>query len=139
MRKYLNSEFYNSFTQSEQLHIAESKIITPNNPWYGKDGGKDTIDKIFLLSIEEVVKYFGDSGKLRSPSLSKFSIDDRYSQARIALALDANATASWWWLRSAGRDSGDAAAVSGDGDVSMIGLLVGSAAGGVRPALWLNL
>ena len=37
----------------------------PNNPWYGSMGGEDTQDKIFLLTIEDVVcKYFGDSSRL---------------------------------------------------------------------------
>ena len=61
MRKYLNGEFYQSFNDVDRGRIIEVTNDNPNNPWYGTSGGKPTIDKIFLLSVEEVVKYFGDS------------------------------------------------------------------------------
>ena len=61
LRKYLNGEFYEKFTKEEQKHIAETEIQNPNNMWYDTNGGNDTTDKIFLLSLQEVDKYFGDS------------------------------------------------------------------------------
>ena len=62
MRKYLNGEFYNSFNETDRKRIVEVMNDNPANPWYGTSGGNSTTDKIYLLSIAEVVKYFGDSG-----------------------------------------------------------------------------
>jgi len=82
------------------------------------------------------VRYFGDSGQLQKKT-NDWWIYDQYNDARIAKG--ASGAASWWWLRSPGYSSLDAAAVLDDGGVYMGGYRVGSAGGGVRPALWLNL
>jgi len=66
MRKYLNGEFYDSFSESDRERIIEVVNGNPDNPWYGTNGGNPTIDKIFLLNIEEVLKYFGDSGQIKT-------------------------------------------------------------------------
>jgi hypothetical protein len=63
LRKYLNSEFLDKFDSSK---IVPTTNINPDNPWYGTNGGNPATDKIFLLSLDEVVEYFGDSGDLKS-------------------------------------------------------------------------
>ena len=136
LRRYLNEEFYNSFSASEKAMIAETRISNNKNPRYGTNGGNDTNDKIFLLSLEEVVKYFGDSGQLNNISERK-SLSDQYNSARIA--QDGRGTATWWWLRSPGSFSAYAANVLYDGTVDVFGDFVRSGSGGVRPALWMNL
>ena len=61
LRKYLNSEFYDRFTTAEKSRIIPVLNKNSDNQWYGSKGGADTQDNIFLLSIEEACKYFGDS------------------------------------------------------------------------------
>ena len=117
IRHYLNNEFmYNRFTPDEILQIAETTLINSNNQWFGTDGGNDTIDRVFLLSIEEVVRYFGDSGKLgNQPQAHYWGISDEFNLNRIAYlhdSVDVSAVVtdlpitpggSWsWWLRSPG-------------------------------------
>jgi len=135
LRYYLNNDFYSKLPINDRDRIAKKTIVNYDNPWFKTKGGSDTSDKIFLLSIEEVVRYFGDSGQLQNKS-NDWWITDQYNDARIA--GDLSGAASWWWLRSPGGGSGGAAYVTGGGSVRMIGGNVGSA-GGVRPALWLNL
>jgi len=77
----------------------------------------ETYDKIFLLSLEEVKTYFN-------------GINDR-------IAKHGNKTA-WWWLRSIGDFSINAAYVYRDGEIYVNGFDVNSN-GGVRPALWIKL
>jgi hypothetical protein len=138
LRSYLNGAFYNTFSAEEKRRIKETRIVNSDNPWYSTKGGADTDDRIFLLSIEEAVKYFGDSGQLRNKNpKSEYYIDDQYNAARIA--KDAYGEACWWWLRSPGSNSDFAAYVNADGDVDVLGNLVYSTYGGIRPALWLNL
>jgi hypothetical protein len=45
----------------------------------------------------------------------------------------------WWWLRSAGNKSINAADVDNDGDVNGSGNGVNYSSVSVRPALWLHL
>ncbi len=61
LRKYLNGEFYDKFSAADKSRIIPVINKNPDNQWYGSKGGADTQDRVFLLSIEEVCKYFGDS------------------------------------------------------------------------------
>ena len=144
LNKYLNDDFYNKFSPEDKQRIIAETVITPSNPWYGTFGGESIKSAIFLLSIEEIVKYFGDSGQLKKPARDHV-IDDQYNTERIAYKED-NKT-SWWWLRSPGATSNDAAFVAADGRISLLGDGVdyisivfggGAAVAGIRPALWLS-
>lgn len=139
LHDYLNGEFYSSFNASDKARIAETLVKTNNNPWYGTSGGADTRDMIFLLSLEEVVKYFGDSGKLKQANLkeNQSGFSDLYDSDRIAKDKAGNAV--WWWLRSPGDYNHEAAFVLADGYVRISGDGVDMDIVGVRPALWLNL
>ena len=117
LRKYLNGEFLREFSSDQQRRIEETRIENNDNQQYGTKGGSDTIDKIFLLSFNEVNRYFGND----SDRIAKY-----------------NKKACWWWLRSPGYNKRDAACVDDVGSVSVINGTV-YFNGGVRPALWLNL
>jgi hypothetical protein len=137
LRMYLNGEFYNKFNAEEKGRIAEVTLTNDCNPWWPNvSGGNATRDKIFLLSIEEVVQYFGDSGQLkrRNPK-NKYYIEDDFGPARIAKL--AGGGKAWWWLRSPGIKN-HAAGVSDDGGLVVHGRRVDFVSGGVRPALFLN-
>jgi hypothetical protein len=137
LRRYLNNEFYQKFSSQEQARILSSQIINKNNQWYGTTAGNNTIDKVFLLSIEEVVKYFGDSGKLNRRPRNSWRISDGFNKKRVANY--GNRVWWWWWLRSPGNRSLATARVYANGTLSMGGYDVNDAEGGVRPALWLSL
>ena len=150
LREYLNGAFLQTFSSLEQSQIASVTNANPDNPWYGIPGGKNTTDKIFLLSIDEVVKYFGDSGDLQArkgwywedpgQSVLKdeqgYFINDQYNEARIGIYRSKN---TWWWLRSPGGYGRHAVYVNSDGCLYIYGVYVDFDIGGVRPALWLNL
>ena len=135
LRQYLNGEFYDSFNEADKARIAETRLANDNNQWFGTSGGNETSDRIFLLSLEEVVKYFGDSGQLRNRPSNEI-IDDQYNSERIA--TDANGGASEWRLRSPGSNSDSAALVLSVGRVLVRGYVIYANAP-FRPALWLNL
>jgi hypothetical protein len=139
LRGYLNGEFYNKLPGDFKALIAETRLTNDNNQWFGTSGGNATTDKIFLLSIGEVVKYFGDSGQLKNrPDSNAYWITDQYNSARVA--KDAAGTGSWWWLRSpGGNGSYSAARVGHAGRLGVYGYYVLDVFGGLRPALWLNL
>ena len=171
LRKYLNSEFYNLFNRDEKARIKEVKIKKLRNPWFSKYGisidAKDTSDKIFLLGIEDVVMYFGDSGQLAKGNpdsvddlISRLGNDvnpnfiqmllaeksnkgiwikDCFNKSRIA--YDECNEATWWWLRSPGYFPSFTATVNHDGNIYLVGQDVNAEIAksvGVRPALWLK-
>ena len=87
------------FSSQERSRILTTPNANPNNQWYGTKGGEPTQDKVFLLSIDEVVKYFGDSGQLKNRPRNAWWINDQYNTKRIAKD---GSEAWWWWLRSPG-------------------------------------
>lgn len=59
IRQWLNDDFYNNaFDADEQKGIVKVKLSNPNNACWGTKGGKDTEDHVFLLSAEELRKYY---------------------------------------------------------------------------------
>ncbi|GHU38206.1 hypothetical protein FACS1894105_11760 [Clostridia bacterium] len=139
MRGYLNGEFYNSFSEADRTRIAEVVNQNPDNPWDGTPGGNPTTDRIFLLSIEEVVKYLGDSGQLQAkptgPKGESWWIDDQYNSVRLAKF---GSKPAWWWIRSPGYIGSCAGYVQTKGLLHIHGGGVAGKNGGVRPALWLK-
>ncbi|MCC8111507.1 MAG: DUF6273 domain-containing protein [Ruminococcus sp.] len=75
LRKWLNEDFYNTFTPEEQARILETHLENPNDVDWHREGGNDTDDKIFLLSLNEVEEY-----------MTKSERNDE----------------NWWWVRSSG-------------------------------------
>ena len=144
LRQYLNSDFLNNLDQVDRNRISETRINNPDNLWYGTKGGNYTFDKFFLLNIDEVDQYFGNSGDYRSKRRKDHQgnslnygwyIYNNDNRDRVA---SYNGAASGWWLRSPGDPRDYAAIVIDDGFVRVGGGSV-SSADGVRPALWLNL
>ena|GEM_PF-6907062 len=161
MRKYLNEQFIAACSNKERARIVQTKLINQNNPWYMSGlGGSDTEDFIFLLSINETVQYFGDSGDLAKRNgwywvgaekdkedRGEYGIRemihkdgrgqflyDQYNDARIAKNL--HNEESWWRLRSPGRDNMYTAAVSPVGAIIVTG--TPHTKNGMRPALWVR-
>jgi len=139
---WLNGEFYRELCQGNNNRIISADNITGNNPLCPESKGSEkTRDNVFLLSLDEVCRYFGDStANLQKYSITEndFYISDENDPKRVATH---NGKASWWWLRSPGIDSDYAADVDFDGCVDVFGSHIDAvmAVGGVRPALWLNL
>jgi len=136
LRWWLNDCFINeAFSTEEQSMIVTTKVSNPNNPEYNTDGGNDTEDKIFLLSIEEAEKYFSSKENRQcKPSA--------YAKGNGASVSD-NGNC-FWWLRSPGMYENYAARVDSDGYILEFGTEVFShysdhAYTAVRPALWIDL
>ena len=138
LRKWMNGTFLNkAFNAEEQAQIQNTTVSADKNPEYNTNPGNATTDKVFLLSINEVEKYFNsDEARKCAPTA--------YAKAQGAYTSDIYKTASgaatcWWWLRSPGNSQTHAASVHNHGSVYYTGYLVNYAHDAVRPALWINL
>jgi hypothetical protein len=153
LRKYLNGEFYDRFSEVDQSRIIPTLNQNLDNPWYGTRGGADTQDSIFLLSVEEAVcRYFGDSGsKLRNPGKNQRYWFERKDENNSRRCAKFKGRTTWYWLRSSGRVNKKAVYIHGDGNIGIQGNNIFKAniddfyyegvkyMGGVRPVLRLKL
>ena len=118
---YTSNNFMKSaFTDEEKAKIPKVTIVNDNNPQYNTRGGTNTQDYVFLLSINEV------------KTLLPLYVDEQNNMCAKIHCI------AYWWLRSPGYDTDNAASVSYDGTLDAYGGSVGSNDIGVRPALWLN-
>ena len=131
IRQWLNNEFYTTaFNKAEKAKIQTSLIKNKDNSEHGTSGGNDTEDKVFLLSEKEADTLFSNDDE-------RIAKATEYAEESGVYVNEEKA--AWWWLRSPGSNSYDAAGVRDDGWVHRRGDYVRSDSGGVRPALHLNL
>ncbi|MBR5347590.1 MAG: serine/threonine protein kinase, partial [Deltaproteobacteria bacterium] len=97
LRKWLNGTFLDAaFSTKEQSRIVSSTVTADQNPSYNTSPGNNTTDKVFLLSITEVNRYFSSDSARQCRGTA-------YCYARGAYKAD-NGNC-WWWLRSPGHYS----------------------------------
>jgi len=163
IRHWLNNDFYNTLSASDRAAIEEIYVINNDNPWFGTPGGNNTTDKLFLLSLEEVVRYFGGNIEcLNNRGLNEWgmwedNIWNEFNVARSARYQEDNSHA--WYLRSPGASPARVAAVVFGGSIWMAGVNADEGGRpssrtifsdteyeqhwfpyyGVRPAMWINL
>ena len=149
---YSRRNFINSaFTSTQRSAIKTTNVVNNNNIYNGTTDGKNTSDKVFLLSESEV--YHTDTaagyGFVKDNETDDEAKKSRCSTYAYAMGTwrcyntDAEYTKYneniWWWLRSPGDSSDNAAVVTYFGWVYKFGSDVDDDEDGVRPALHLNL
>ena len=93
LRTWLNDTFFNdAFDQNEADFICNNYITTPTNPDFPSPSGDATVDKVYLLSLNEVLSYFGSITE-RKLKCTYASYSNTY--------LDGNDYCCWW-LRTPG-------------------------------------
>lgn len=131
LRSWLNKDFMSAaFTEEEQAAVQINKVVMEDNSDNGTEGGKDTRDKIYLLSDQEVQQYGFTRDRARRMEPTEY--------ARTKGALVSGGFA-YWWLRSPGEYAQKAAVVYPEGGISDAGDFMGRSYETVRPVLLLNL
>ena len=125
-----------AFSAKEQAAIAVTDVVNGPNPDYNTDGGNNTTDRIFLLSIAEVYNrsYF--------PDFRWFSTNTAYvaDGGKLGSGMHEVGENDWWWLRSPGFDNTMAVFIDWeDGSSNTDGNLVDNNSFAVRPAFNLKL
>lgn len=132
LRKWLNADFINdAFSTAEQSKIQSTQVPADKNPKFDVDSGNPTTDKVFLLSVLEVEKYFS--------SAETKELFDVVAGSNVS---------NPWWLRTSGASGSIfnfsdglqncATLITISGAISYGGNPVGTAKG-VRPAMWVSI
>ena len=134
LRKWLNSTFLTkAFTKDEQSLIPTVTVLAESAPGFGGNPGRNTEDRVFVLSGQEVRKYFPKKW------------DGGASPTKYVIAKDSDLPNDYrgnyaWWTRSPGASGGTVAFAGPDGLISIDGYWCDvSWPIGVRPALWISL
>lgn len=149
IRKWLNNEFVkNAFTALERNVIPVTEVVNEDNSLFDTEGGRDTEDQLYLLSVTEALNpdygFSEDDGN----SATREALNTSYAAAGGEIGkkeMSSTGSADQWWLRSPGYKGDYAAYVYEYGNVYMDGsslydkeeeAFVGKA---VRPVMHLNL
>ncbi len=128
LRAWLNSGFMNNaFSFEEQSRL----VMTPcdaGSVWAAYNSS--TVDKIFLLSPDEVKQYL-------PAEADRLVISTPYAVSQGVYVKEESGY-TWWWLRVSGRDRVHAAYVYSYGPIDTNGDKVTVVEGGVRPAIWVK-
>ena len=132
LRKWLNEKFYDqAFSHDEKEDIITSSVKAERNPRYLKTpAGKDTNDKLFLLSLRELEKYKAGGRRYKAGY-------NRYSAAvRMFWDETDNTYYGDWWLRTPG--SSPNRVMNVELEPTKYGQIVDELRCGVRPAMWVR-
>lgn len=138
LRAWLNNDFYNkAFSSSEKARIVEVNNTNPavSGSVYGymfyTEGGRNTKDKVFLLSVEEAESFYKKFGSWNCYFTKKVAKQGGY-------AADIN-LGPVWWLRSPGAEKNCASMVIASEGIhkscfepAWVNTI------GVRPAIWIT-
>ncbi|MCL2092258.1 MAG: DUF6273 domain-containing protein [Micrococcales bacterium] len=132
LRRWLNGAFLGSLGGALSARVLSATVRNGPNPTWGMDGGRDTEDQVFLISMQEAASYL--SG--REPNWEEYRSGD-FQSDNLKAKTEGSSGASWW-LRSPGNRTDCAAHVGVGGLILSSGVVVYMPCG-VRPAFWLNL
>ena len=146
LRAWLNDDFYNTaFTDEEKEKINTKTVKNGENPFYSDStASADTLDKVFLLSIE------GATNKAYNFSEDRGDYDDlrkcaptEYATAKGAYISDIQTKdglfTSLWWLRTVGQYENETVYVIGSGYIRKDGWNVNRNDFVIRPVIAISL
>ncbi|MCH5266007.1 MAG: fibronectin type III domain-containing protein [Lachnospiraceae bacterium] len=117
IRTWLNQDFLTTaFTPQEEEKIYDTNVKTADNPWSNEPGGNDTIDKVYLPSIEEMLEpdygFSSDAEEMRVREVTATN----YARAGGTQKQTYDAFVTYW-LRSPGKQKGYPAATGWYGEI----------------------
>ena len=132
LRVWLNGDFFQAaFSPEHQALILLSEVKADKNPRADVDPGRDTKDRIFILSATEAGRYFDSDRARQCPGTA-------YCLAR---SKETENGACRWWLRTSGvENDSSVSVVTAKGEIFLVGFSCGhDPYPAVRPAMWIEL
>ena len=127
-----------AFTAEERAAIRQTTVVNEDNSHYGTEGGNDTTDRVYLLSIAEACNAsYGFNSTFDTNSKTRVSTNTAYTAGKSGMY--SVGAADYWWLRSPGSYSDSASGVNNYGYGNYYGSSVHGGNVAFRPALHLNL
>ena len=131
LRTWLNNDFYNSaFTDEEKAVINSSSISGEANSQYDTAYGENSNDYVFLLSLNEISKYF-------KTDKSRSCLPTDYARQNYIEEISADESCRWW-SRTPGITQKNVVAIKTDNSINYFGLYAFDMAF-VRPAMWIDI
>lgn len=137
IREWLNNDFYNkAFSKSEKSKICNTKL---------KTGRTTTNDNVFILSFDEVKKYFKQkdmkdtNARLLAEGTKYAKKVNNYGKSLFSPKLDLYIDkCSNFWLRSKAKNKLEVNSVKPFGGVEVTGRRQDDRCVGVRPSIWIK-
>lgn len=124
-REFLNKEFYDTaFEDFDKHFIMQNTMSNAANVNYKTSGGNNTLDRVFLLSENQIKRYLKKN-------------ENRIAEA-TAYAKNKGLSSASYWLRTPGIDQGRAELIEENGEIFAYGDLVTNVEIGLRPCIWLK-
>ncbi len=132
-RSFMNT----AFSAKEQLLLSMTETKNARNPKFNTEPGKDTLDKIFLLSCDDAVNGAFGFADTQSQNEERRCIPTDYARAMGAYFDNKYVPEGgcWWLLRTPGNTKRQAVYVLDSGEISTAGSSVTTSNIAIRPAL----
>ena len=143
LREWLNKDFYETaFNSAEQEAVVTQTVVNADNPYFGTEGGNNTRDKVFLLSLSEVVNpEYGFCEGSEVWTVSRRVKASAYAKVK-GVSTSTNGVyknSCEIFLRSPGYTASDVAGVFVSGVIDRYGCVNNGNSGACVPALHINL
>lgn len=138
LRKWLNDDFYHeAFNDEEQDIIIETTVVNEDNPYYETEGGGNSTDKVYLLSIDEAAnEEYGFHAEFSGEDDTRKAYNTDY--VKLNYTRD-NTGCGYWILRSPGEKSNNVSYVNGSGGGVGTGYNTDYGKDGIRPVIHIKL
>lgn len=137
LRRWLNRNFLKSaFSEEEKKKIEKSNLENKGSAVGEAKGGKNTKDKVFLLSVDEIKTYL-ETDEERRTNMTDYAIKKLAKITKRSESEVKNET--WYWLRSPGYHQSQAAYIGYSGYINEDGWTVKDVTAGIRPAIWVKI
>jgi len=162
LRKYLNSEFYNvAFDDKEKNMMKDTLLVNKDDDVYGTNGGNDTEDRVFILSVDEITQYFDFTYEKKGTLTFDYASNDFFSTTtantgysmapvfkeesfayvsenfNIKNSDAVNTEQIEWWVRTPGKTQKEFITCH-FGTVTEDNTVYATNIAGVRPAIWVD-
>ncbi|MBO6119455.1 MAG: hypothetical protein J6P02_03235 [Lachnospiraceae bacterium] len=139
LRLYLNNVFYNMFLNDEEKSMVIPTILKNDGlNEFGFSNGENTIDKVFVLNLDEYKKYFNDDKERISKGTKYGKTIGLQLSSTLPIADVPIENGTFYWARDVGYHESDVACVNWDGRINVYGYNCKSDGMGVRPCMWLK-
>ncbi|MCR5205671.1 MAG: DUF6273 domain-containing protein [Lachnospiraceae bacterium] len=123
LRKWLNENFYNTAFNAEEKKLIKSTTVENfDNSVDGTKAGEDTVDKVFLLSMDDLVnKKYGFNKDYTKKDKNRICYPTKYCAVRKALSYENKPNTKdpeWYFLRTPADYYWSAVTVEFEGEVN---------------------